>query len=120
MKFKRFLEAPPESFFLLGPRGTGKSSWLQESLKSSRYIDLLDSDRYLELSAIPSHLRHLCMPLNQGDCVVVDEIQKNPGLLDAVHWIYQKKGLRFAITSSSARKLKKAHINLLAGRLLDT
>lgn len=119
MKFKRFLKAPEDSFFLLGPRGTGKSTWIQENIAASLYIDLLDSDRYLELSAKPSRLRHLCLPLNQGDWVVIDEIQKIPGLLDEVHWLYQKKGLRFAITGSSARKLKKAHANLLAGRLLD-
>jgi predicted AAA+ superfamily ATPase len=119
MKYERFLEAPEDSFFLLGPRGTGKSTWIQENIAASLYIDLLDSDRYLELSAKPSRLRHLCLPLNQGDWVVIDEIQKIPGLLDEVHWLYQKKGLRFAITGSSARKLKKAHANLLAGRLLD-
>lgn len=119
MKFKRFLKVPEQSFFLLGPRGTGKSTWIQESVAAALYIDLLDSERFLELSANPSHLRHLCLPLNRGDWVVIDEIQKIPGLLDEVHWLYQKKGLRFAITGSSARKLKKAHANLLAGRLLD-
>ena len=67
----------------------------------------------------PSMLRSLCEPLNPGDWVIIDEIQKVPGLLDEVHSIYQKKNLRFAITGSSARKLKKVHANLLAGRLLD-
>jgi len=73
----------------------------------------------LELSAKPERLRELCHPLKEGSWVVIDEIQKIPGLLDEVHLIYQKQKLRFAITGSSARKLKKAHANLLAGRLVD-
>ena len=119
MKFKRYLAAPEDSFLLLGPRGTGKSTWLQESIPADLSIDLLESDRFLELTRSPSLLRKLCEPLQKGAWVVIDEIQKVPGLLDEVHSLYQKKQLRFAITSSSARKLKKTHANLLGGRLLD-
>jgi predicted AAA+ superfamily ATPase len=104
---------------LLGPRGTGKSTWLEQNVTAALHIDLLESDRFLDLSLKPSLLRSLCLPLKPGDWVVIDEIQKIPGLLDEVHWLYQKKKLRFAITGSSARKLKKSHANLLAGRLLD-
>jgi len=118
-KFKRYLTPPLDSFFLLGPRGTGKSTWLQECIPASLRIDLLESDRYLELSLKPSVLRDLCAPLKRGEWVVIDEIQKIPGLLDEVHLLYQRQGLRFAITGSSARKLKQAQANLLAGRLLD-
>ena len=119
MILKRFLPLPSESFLLLGPRGTGKSTWLQGAVPAALTIDLLESDRFLDLSMHPSMLRSLCEPLNPGDWVIIDEIQKVPGLLDEVHSIYQKKNLRFAITGSSARKLKKVHANLLAGRLLD-
>ena len=119
MKFKRFLTQPKDSFLLLGPRGTGKSTWIQESVPAALTLDLLESDRFLDLSTRPSLLRNLCEPLKAGDWVVIDEIQKVPGLLDEVHGIYQKKQLRFAITGSSARKLKKSHANLLGGRLLD-
>ncbi len=119
MKFKRNFLPPDESFLLLGPRGTGKSTWLQESVPASVTIDLLESDRFLELSRTPSLLRKLCNPLREQSWVVIDEIQKVPGLLDEVHALYQRKNLRFAITGSSARKLKKTHANLLGGRLLD-
>ena len=117
--FKRYLKPPKDSFFLFGPRGTGKSTWLQSEIDAALYVDLLESDRFLELSGHPSRLRELCSHLNPGDWVVIDEVQKIPSLLDEVHWLYQKKKLRFAITGSSARKLKKTHANLLAGRLLD-
>jgi predicted AAA+ superfamily ATPase len=119
MKFKRYLEPPEDSFLLLGPRGTGKSTWIQESIPADLAIDLLESDRFLELSRAPSLLRKMCEPLKESAWVVIDEIQKVPGLLDEVHALYQKKKLRFAITGSSARKLKKSHANLLGGRLLD-
>ncbi len=62
----------------------------------------------------------LCEPLPELSWVVIDEIQKIPGLLDEAHALYQRKNLRFAITGSSARKLKKTQANLLGGRLLDT
>lgn len=118
-QFKRTLSAPNDSFFLLGPRGTGKSTWIQENIPSVLTIDLLESDRYLDLSSNPQNFRNLCAPLQRGSWIVVDEIQKVPALLDEVHLLYQRNGLRFAISGSSARKLKKAQVNLLAGRLLD-
>jgi predicted AAA+ superfamily ATPase len=119
LKFKRFLKRPHESFLLLGPRGTGKSTWIQEEIPAALTIDLLESDRYLEFSSRPSILRTMCDSLKAGDWVVIDEIQKVPGLLDEVQALYQKKNLRFALTGSSARKLKKTQANLLGGRFLD-
>ena len=89
MKFKRFLRQPEDSFLLLGPRGTGKSTWIQETIPAALTLDLLESDRFLDLSTRPSLLRNLCEPLKAGDWVVIDEIQKVPGLLDEVHGIYQ-------------------------------
>ena len=118
-QFKRCLKNPEQSFLLLGPRSTGKSTWIDANIPSSLTIDLLESDRFLDLSSRPSLLRQLASPLKKGDWIVIDEIQKIPGLLDEVHWLYQKKNLRFAITGSSARKLKQSQANLLAGRLLD-
>ena len=117
--FKRYLTIPNHSFFLLGPRGTGKSTWISENVPASLVVYLLETDRFLELTNKPSILRQLAAPLKENDWLVIDEIQKIPGLLDEVHWLYQKKNLRFAITGSSARKLKKSQANLLAGRLLD-
>lgn len=117
--FKRYLKLPKHSFFLLGPRGTGKSTWLDMHVPAALKIDLLESDRYLEMTSHPESLRHLASPLKAGDWVVIDEIQRIPGLLNEVHWLYQKKKIRFAITGSSARKLKRTQANLLAGRLLD-
>lgn len=117
--FKRVLKLPNHSFFLFGPRGTGKSTWLEDQVPAALTIDLLETDRFLELSKNPSLLRQLAAPLKAKDWVVIDEIQKIPGLLDEVHSLYQKKNLNFAISGSSARKLKKSQANLLAGRLLD-
>lgn len=118
-KYKRYLTPPDHSFLLLGPRSTGKSTWIEDNIPSALNINLLETDRYLELSSKPALLRQLTTPLKSGDWVVIDEIQKIPGLLDEVQDIYQKKKLNFAITGSSARKLKKSQANLLAGRLLD-
>ena len=81
-QFKRFLKPPDSSFFLFGPRGTGKSTWLQSEITAALFIDLLESDRYLDLSIQPSRLRELCSHLKPGSWVVIDEIQKIPGLLD--------------------------------------
>jgi predicted AAA+ superfamily ATPase len=105
--FKRYLPTQNHSFFLLGPRETGKSTWIEKNVSSALTIDLLETDRFLELSSNPAKVRHMAMPLKQGDWIVIDEIQKIPGLLEEVHWAYQKKKLQFAITGSSARKLKK-------------
>lgn len=86
--FKRYLKPPNDWFFLFGPPGTGKSTWLQSEIDAALYVDLLESDRFLELSAHPSRLRELCSHLKPNEWVVIDEIQKIPGLLDEVHWLY--------------------------------
>lgn len=91
----------------------GMMSWERSKLRGSR------TARREGWAVISSRLRELCSHFKPNDWVVIDEIQKIPGLLDVVHWHYQKKKLRFAVTGSSARKLKKTHANLLAGRLLD-
>ncbi len=108
---------PPtkKSFFLFGPRGTGKSTWVQRVFKKSLYLDLLDSDLYRLLLASPGRLETFVPPQYEG-WVVIDEIQRIPDLLNEVHRLVESRGLLFALTGSSARKLRRKGTNLLAGR----
>jgi predicted AAA+ superfamily ATPase len=118
MSYKRSLNPPKSSFFLFGPRGTGKSTWLKDNFKPDLRIDLLRSKELLELSSDPSLLRKRILSLSENSKIVIDEIQKLPQLLDEVHSIifdFDNK-YQFALTGSSARKLKRNHANLLAGR----
>ena len=106
-----------KSLFLVGPRMTGKSTLLREALPDALYLDLLDSDLFRRLSARPDYLRELVK--NNSKTVVIDEVQKLPEILDEVQrLIDQDKKLRFALTGSSARKLKRGAANLLGGRAL--
>jgi len=114
----RLLACPDHSFFLFGPRGTGKTTWLNQVLGDSLRLDLLDSSLHLELMKDPHRLEALTGHLKTGQWVVLDEIQKNPALLDEVHRILESRGLRFALCGSSARKLRRGGANLLAGRAL--
>ncbi|MGK5089026.1 AAA family ATPase, partial [Bdellovibrionota bacterium FG-2] len=116
--FKRIFQMPKKSFLLLGPRGTGKSTWLRTQ-KFDLVIDLLKSRTRLELERNPSHLHALVAPIASGGWVLIDEVQKIPALLDEVHSIYEERGINFALTGSSARKLKRSGVNLLAGRALN-
>lgn len=116
--FQRLIQSPilaEKSFFLLGPRGTGKTTWLRQQLPQALFINLLQADFYTPLSADPSRLRQL-IPSGHKDWVVIDEIQRAPELLNEVHDLIETRGLRFAMTGSSARKLRRAGTNLLAGR----
>ncbi|MBP9682429.1 MAG: ATP-binding protein [Bacteriovorax sp.] len=121
MPYIRQLHLPNKSFFLFGPRGTGKSTWLRDIFKPDLTIDLLRSDQFLELSANPSSLREKLEALKPHSKVVIDEIQKLPILLDEIHsYIFESNhNLQFALTGSSARKLKKSNANLLAGRAIN-
>jgi predicted AAA+ superfamily ATPase len=106
-----------QSFFLFGPRGTGKTTWLKQAFPDSVYLDLLESELYNRLTASPGGLEHLIPP----DCsrwVVIDEVQRVPDLLNEVHRLIEKKKIRFVLTGSSARSLRKKGVNLLAGRAL--
>lgn len=115
----RLLNAPDRSFFLFGPRGTGKSTWLQESLPEAFVIDLLDASLFLELSMDPHRLEGLISSRPADSWVVLDEIQKIPILLDEVHRLMGfKETWKFVLCGSSARKLKRGGANLLAGRAL--
>lgn len=106
--------AARRSVFLFGPRQTGKTFLTQHTLGDARYFSLLDSDTFLTLSRRPSTLRELLTP--EDELVVIDEIQKLPTLLDEVHLLIETRGIRFVLTGSSARKLRRGGVNLLGGR----
>jgi len=115
----RFFQDPGQSFFLFGPRGTGKSTWLRKHFPKAYYIDLLAPEAFRNFSARPERLQEICAARHSGDTIVIDEIQKLPELLGVVHQIIEeRKELRFILTGSSARKLKNAGVDLLAGRAL--
>ena len=114
--FKRLLTAPKhQSFFLFGPRGTGKTTWLKKEFPNALYIDLLESQLYRNLLADPGRLESM-IPRDTKNWVILDEVQKVPALLDEVHRLIENRGIKFILTGSSARKLKKQGVNLLAGR----
>ncbi len=115
----RFLKAPEQSFFLFGPRGTGKSTWARAQFKGALRIDLLEPDQFRAYSARPERVRELLESQALPGWVIIDEVQKVPALLSVVHaLIEEKRGWRFVMTGSSARKLKRAGVDLLAGRAL--
>lgn len=103
-----------KSVLLLGPRQTGKSSLIRHALKGARVYDLLDSDVFLKLSRRPARLREELTPSDKT--VVIDEIQKMPALLDEIQLLIEERGVRFLLTGSSARKLRRGGANLLGGR----
>ncbi len=117
--FQRLINPLEEhSFFLFGARGTGKSTWLRErfSHEDCFWLDLLNAeveDRYRQNPAL---LARDLESRKTTRWVVIDEVQKVPRLLDAVHSLLEKTPVRFAMSGSSARKLRKSSANLLAGR----
>ncbi len=114
----RCFRPPKGGFFLFGPRGTGKSTWLLQTFPDSLVLDLLDPEIERTLVARPEHLRDR-IAAYQGKTVIIDEVQKVPSLLDVVHQLIEAHpGLRFVLTGSSARKLKRTGVDLLAGRLV--
>ena len=113
----RFLPIPPGSFFLFGPRGTGKTTWLRSVLPDAHFVDLLRPEEYRRLSARPERLRELAQGTAPGSDIVVDEVQRVPELLNVVHDLMETgNGHRFVLTGSSARRLRRGGVNLLAGR----
>ena len=118
--FERLIKKPlvsRKSFFLFGPRGTGKTTWLKRHLPRALFVNLLQSEFYNRLSANPGHLRDL-IPPDHTDRVIIDEVQRIPALLNEVHDLIEARGLDFVLTGSSARTLRRRGVNLLAGRAL--
>ena len=132
MELKRLLDLPnllsKKSFFLFGPRATGKSTLIKQQLSNSaKVIDLLDSRLYLRLLNSPHDLESIINaagktvfdPQDRDNIVVIDEIQRVPELLNEVHRLIENKKLTFLLTGSSARKLRRGKANLLAGRVWE-
>ena len=119
--FERDLVLPKpgrESFFLWGPRQTGKSTLLRKKYPDGRWLDLLKSEEFRRYVARPELLRQELEAEGPrpGRQIVIDEIQKVPALLDEVHWLIENRRLHFALCGSSARKVKHGAANLLGGR----
>jgi predicted AAA+ superfamily ATPase len=114
------IELPPrQSAFLWGPRKTGKTSYLRAAFPHSLTFDLLDTDLVLGFHKRPALLREqvLAAPGETSKApIIIDEVQKVPALLDEVHWLIERHGLRFILSGSSARKVKRGRANLLGGR----
>ena len=103
-----------KSAFLLGPRQTGKTTLIRQTLADCRCYNLLHTDVFLRLSQRPSRLREELRP--QDTIIVIDEVQKLPVLLDEVQALIEERGIRFLLTGSSARRLFARGVNLLGGR----
>jgi len=115
---ERILDLPSllekKSHFLFGPRQTGKTFLIHHTLKEARVYDLLDSSIFLTLSRDPARIAQELTP--QDHLVIIDEIQRLPELLNEVHRLIEGRGIRFLMTGSSARKIRRGGINLLGGR----
>ncbi|MBI4405431.1 MAG: AAA family ATPase [Deltaproteobacteria bacterium] len=108
-----------KSFFLFGPRGTGKSSLIKHTLgEDTVTINLLRTEYQMRLAAEPHTLQDIIKAEQNSkqDLIVIDEIQKIPILLDEVHRLIEEEGIRLLLTGSSARRLKQHSVNLLGGR----
>lgn len=113
----RFLKKPSGSFFLFGPRGTGKSLWTQYCFKDAIRLDFLQPDVFRRYSSYPERLRELVEGNRQVKTFVLDEVQKVPEILSVVHSLIERyKDIQFVLTGSSARKIKRTGVDLLAGR----
>jgi uncharacterized protein len=117
---RRFFKPTDGNFFLFGPRGTGKSTWLREYVNDAIWIDLLDPEAYRQYLSNPERLRQVIEGQPQANRVIIDEVQKVPQLLDVVHQLIEDKRrqLQFILTGSSARKLKRSGVDLMAGRVI--
>ena len=111
-------EIEDDSLFLWGSRQTGKSTLLKTLFPQAHLYDLLKTDVRMAFQLRPALLREECQILDEGELVIIDEVQKVPELLDEVHWLMENRGLRFILSGSSARKLRRSGANLLGGRAL--
>jgi predicted AAA+ superfamily ATPase len=116
--YSRIIKPPKaKSFFLFGPRGTGKTTWVKSAFPKAVYIDLLEAELFNDLTANPQRLSNF-FPPGFKDWIIIDEVQRIPDLLHEVHRLIETKKYRFVLTGSSPRKLKGRGPNLLAGRAL--
>lgn len=112
----RFLKKPKGSFFLFGPRGTGKSLWTRHCFKESICLDILQPDVFRRYSSYPERIRELVEGNRHIKVFVLDEVQKVPEVLDVVHSLIEKyKDVQFVLTGSSSRKIKRKGVDLLGG-----
>ncbi|MGN0738698.1 MAG: ATP-binding protein [Treponema sp.] len=126
MTINRILDIIPQirrkSLFLMGPRQTGKSTYIKNQLKDeiALFWNLLDGRLRMRVQADPSILREEIEARDLHDCLVfIDEIQKCPELLEEIHFLIEERNIRFLMTGSSARKLRSSGVNLLGGRALQ-
>jgi predicted AAA+ superfamily ATPase len=119
--YARRYTLPDHSFFLFGPRGTGKTTWLKQVLPQALWFDLLRTQTVLNLMRRPEDFRQQVAAMPAGSWVVVDEVQRLPALLNEVQALMADwpGRFKFALSGSSARKLKRADANLLAGRAIN-
>ena len=116
----RFLNAGKDHFFLLGPRGTGKTLWCAHEYPEALRIDLLDPATLRQYSAQPERLREVVEANSKKKQIVIDEIQKLPDLLEVVHLLIERKSnQQYILTGSSARRLRRHGVNLLGGRAAE-
>ena len=118
---ERFFAAPTDSFFIFGPRGTGKSTWLKRTFPNAYFVDLLDDNTFRAHIAHPERIKQIVKANPHTKCYIIYEVQKAPALLDSIHSLIEEyKNHQFILTGSSARKLRRGGVNLLAGRALLT
>ena len=113
----RFFDPPAQSFFLFGPRGTGKSAWTQRQYPGAVRVDLLHPATLQRFRARPERLFEVVRAEPAGRVIVIDEVQRVPELLSATHALIEEgQDRRFVLTGSSARKLRRSGVDLMAGR----
>lgn len=115
--FPRTFIPPQGPYFLLGPRGTGKSTWLKHYYPGAVRIDFLLGEEERRYSSYPERIRDLVESLPAGSILILDEIQRVPRLLPEIHAIIESKlNIQIIMTGSSARKLRREVSDLLGGR----
>jgi len=115
--YSRLIKPPQKSFFLFGPRSTGKTTWVKKTFPKAVYIDLLEAELFNDLLANPQRLENF-IPKDFQNWIIIDEVQRIPELLNEIHRLMEKYKYRFVLTGSSARKLRQRGVNLLGGRAL--